>query len=81
MNAELMQAQQGRLHRWFIRCKQDHSYAWTGARWTKHNRGIPLSDFQVCNFPNKLEADKYIEDYARYEINRRNTRAENGLKP
>jgi len=81
MNAALMQPKHGSLHRWFIRHKIDHALAWTGAQWTEHNHGIPLNGYQICSFTNKLEADTYIEDYARYEINRRNTRAENGLKP
>jgi hypothetical protein len=44
---------------------QKPDWAWSGARWVPHSRGIPLSIIhaQISNFATEAEADEYAKQF------------------
>ena len=54
-------AKQGRFGRWYITTTGHPDLAWTGARWTTHDRGLSTGAAQVCNFTTEDEAEDYID--------------------
>lgn len=54
-------ARLGRFGRWYITTTEHSELAWTGARWTTHDRGLSTKTTQVCNFTTEDEAEDYID--------------------
>lgn len=51
---------QGAFGRYVIVQADDHSLAWTGSGFDRHQEGIPTGQSQVCNFESTQEAQQYI---------------------
>lgn len=49
----------GASGRWFIQHGAVAHLAWTGARWARHDRGLPAAGSQICNFRTEGEARAY----------------------
>jgi DnaJ-class molecular chaperone len=52
----------GYYNNWVIVRADIPSLAWTGNSWAQHHNGIPTGDTQVCNFPSRNEAVRYITE-------------------
>jgi len=45
--------------RFYIRHPVHPGLAWSGAQWVQHSDGLPIGQFQICNFDTEDDADDY----------------------
>jgi hypothetical protein len=57
---EFAKVVRGSMNRWVIVHKRNEDLAWSGARWVMHNAGLPLANYQVCNFASRQDAEEYV---------------------